>query len=96
MTTFDDVPLFDVPDARPEPAPKVPIGITPSYQAALDRSGSRCEQVRPRDGKPYRCDHVARYYQLFLGEDGILRCEDCCRRIDRQAKPKAPRKPRRR
>lgn len=91
-----DVPLFDIPDTPTPPPAKVPIGITPSYQAALDRSGSRCEQVRPRDGKPYRCDHVSRYYQLFLGEDGVLRCEDCCKRIDRQAKPKPTRRARKR
>jgi hypothetical protein len=91
-----DVPLFNIPATPAPPPAKVPIGITPSYQAARERSGDQCEQVRPRDGKPHRCDHVARYYRLFLGADGLLRCEDCCKWVERQAKPKAARKPGRR
>lgn len=89
-----DVALFDAPSAMPEPAPKLPIGITPSYAAALERSDSRCEQVRTRDGKPRRCDHVIRYYQLFLGADGVLRCEDCCKWVKAQATPRPARRSR--
>lgn len=69
-------------------------GITPSYRAALDRSGGQCEQVRPRDGSPRRCEHVARQYRLYLGADGVLRCEDCCKWVEEQARPKTPRKAR--
>lgn len=90
-----DIPLFDMPATpAPPPSAKVPIGIPPSYQAALERSGSQCEQVRTRDGKPHRCEHVIRYWRLFLGADGVLRCEDCCKRVEQQAKPKPVRRAR--
>ena len=92
------VPLFDIPtvEAKPATTAKTPIGITPSYAAALERSGGQCEQKRMRKGgiEPERCMHVVRYHRLYLCPDDVLRCLDYWKWAEAQAKPKPVRRAR--
>jgi hypothetical protein len=99
-----DVPLFDLGDVpAPEP-PRRPmqlrsasIAAPASYEKALERTGGQCEVVAtPKDAKPRRCYRsMEGGHRLYLGEDGVLRCEGHAKAAEKENRPPRPRRPRR-
>lgn len=72
-------------------AGRLPVGVTPSWRAAAERCGGRCECADPGcKHSEGRCTRSLRLNdQLFVGADGAMRCGKCHDRAVKVAKQAA-------